>query len=101
MRNVPISSASPCALGKRHNARRRGAAGVPDLDEAGFAVFAVGAAEAGPRGQRQLRHLTLRLVAAAPAFDEEGVGPSGHTPRLLRAGLPQQARPDDTVWTTA
>jgi len=59
---------------------------MPHLYEAGLAVFASGTAEARTGGQRQLRYLTLRLVTAAAAFDENGFGASCHAPRLLRAG---------------
>jgi len=57
---------------------------MPDLDRPGFAVAAVRTAPAGFGREGQLGYLALALVAASPAFDEEGRGLLGHGASLNR-----------------
>ena len=86
-------SASPCALRKRHDPRGGRVAGVPDLDRACFAVLAVRTTPARFRRKRKVRDLSLALVAAPAALDENGDGASDHaSKRTLRHNVLSKGR---------
>ena len=75
---MEFSLTTAFALRKRNDARRGGAARVPDLDGARVAIRAERTSPAHLGGERPEGDLALPFVPAALAFDKDGDGSPGH-----------------------
>src|SRR3954467_8273815 len=87
------------AARERDDARGGLPARAPHLDRGPIAIAAARAAPARLRGQRQVRDITLCLVTAALAFNENGLRVAKHGERLAPPTSPP-ARPGRRHCTT-